>query len=332
MASSQTVTPKALFNLPTAVSPQAASLIKFIEYPMDYARGLANINIPLYTIKVNDIEIPIGLKYHGSGIKVFDQSGWVGAGWSLTAEPNVVRSIQGTKDEKGFLDNDQLGSNDKDYLERLSRGILTDELPDQFYYSLLDKSGSFFFSRRPGVTGYTIKTLPYEPIQITRLGDNPVQFLQFKIVDEKGRQYFFGGDQREYTNLGDHTAWKGTKIISSNLLDTVSFKYYPAKEEPIIKAQSHYLTIDDMGSENFTEKTEDVVCDGGGVLIAPDEQFPKPLVIKHVNGSLYKYLYDKIQGKLVLYKQTDDYNQEEAYKMQVLYTNEIKFRGGASRF
>ena len=42
--------------------------------PMDYFREKANINIPIYTITVDDVSIPISLSYNTGGIKLNEVS------------------------------------------------------------------------------------------------------------------------------------------------------------------------------------------------------------------------------------------------------------------
>ncbi|HMH35088.1 MAG TPA: hypothetical protein VK543_18760 [Puia sp.] len=45
-------------------SPNSASLGKFGDYKVSMFTGLADINIPIYTIKSSRLELPIQLKYH----------------------------------------------------------------------------------------------------------------------------------------------------------------------------------------------------------------------------------------------------------------------------
>jgi len=59
-------------------SPDAQYLGKFGEIPVDLFTGRVNIEIPIYTIKYYDIEVPISISYHGGGIKVTDEAGAVG--------------------------------------------------------------------------------------------------------------------------------------------------------------------------------------------------------------------------------------------------------------
>ena len=65
------------------VSPQAASLGKYGDIPVNLATGRINYQIPLYMIKEGDIELPISLSYNSNGLLVNDVSGNVGIGWSI---------------------------------------------------------------------------------------------------------------------------------------------------------------------------------------------------------------------------------------------------------
>lgn len=63
------------------VSPEAAAVQKYVCYPVNHSTGLADIAIPLYTIKAGDLELPITLTYHSAGIKLHQLSGgWVQTG------------------------------------------------------------------------------------------------------------------------------------------------------------------------------------------------------------------------------------------------------------
>ena len=80
-------------------SSEAQSLGNFAEIPVDLYTGRTNINIPLLTISHNDIEVPISISYHGGGIKVDDECGSVGLGWTLNATGVVNRIVRGMPDE-----------------------------------------------------------------------------------------------------------------------------------------------------------------------------------------------------------------------------------------
>ncbi len=83
-------------SIPT--SPDMALLGRFGEIPVGHYTGTAQVSIPLYTAKTDNIEIPITLGYHTSGVKVADEATWVGLGWSLMPEGTISQEIRGQED------------------------------------------------------------------------------------------------------------------------------------------------------------------------------------------------------------------------------------------
>jgi YD repeat-containing protein len=86
----------------TPVSPNAASLGKYGETPVDYYTGLPNIGIPLFEIRSGTLSLPLSLSYHGVGIRVDEEASSVGLGWSLNAGGTIVRTIKGKDDFSPF--------------------------------------------------------------------------------------------------------------------------------------------------------------------------------------------------------------------------------------
>ena len=86
-------------------APNAASLGKYGAIPVDKFHALPNISIPIYTIQVDDISVPISISFHASGHKVGERASWVGLGWSLNAGGVITRSMQGGPDENGYFSN-----------------------------------------------------------------------------------------------------------------------------------------------------------------------------------------------------------------------------------
>lgn len=82
------------FNTPTSVA-----LGRLQQVPVSLFNGLANINIPLYTIKNKGLIVPISLQYNAGGIKPDDYPTWVGSGFSLSCGGSIVRIVNGLKDE-----------------------------------------------------------------------------------------------------------------------------------------------------------------------------------------------------------------------------------------
>jgi YD repeat-containing protein len=82
--------------------PTAASLGKYVDFPVSYFTGVPDISIPIYDLKDGDAELPITLSYHASGIRVSEVASWVGLGWALNAGGVIMRTVRGTADEGSY--------------------------------------------------------------------------------------------------------------------------------------------------------------------------------------------------------------------------------------
>ncbi len=73
------------FTLPEIIrpSPTVSQLMKFEEVNLSQYTGLPNIEIPLFSKNSNGLNYNLALKYQVSGIRVDEQSSWVGKGWAL---------------------------------------------------------------------------------------------------------------------------------------------------------------------------------------------------------------------------------------------------------
>lgn len=223
--------------LPNA--PNTAALGRFGDYQVNYFTGVPAISIPLYTISITGMEIPISLNYHASGVKVSDFASFVGLGWGLDAGGSIRRKMVGKPDEgaAGFLMGQTRELNEIDpatvdgeyYLNLVSTGMIDTE-PDIYSYNFPSHSGKFFFNREDG---YKPVNLPYAPVKVNKhWNSSAAENLWFDVLDEMGNYFHFGETVRESTssNYGGMvtagiSAWMLEKVISSNKADTVFFSY-----------------------------------------------------------------------------------------------------------
>jgi YD repeat-containing protein len=83
----------------TMPPPEAAGLSSQAVFDVSYYMGIANISIPIYTIKDKDLVLPITLDYTGSGgIQVSEEASWIGLGWNLNCTGVITRQVRGKDD------------------------------------------------------------------------------------------------------------------------------------------------------------------------------------------------------------------------------------------
>ncbi|MCD4711436.1 MAG: hypothetical protein K8R52_11375, partial [Bacteroidales bacterium] len=81
------------------MAPETSAILQFGKIEMNLAKGIPLIEIPIYELKVDDIDIPISISYDASGIKVNDIASCVGLKWSLNTGGMIGRNIIGEADE-----------------------------------------------------------------------------------------------------------------------------------------------------------------------------------------------------------------------------------------
>lgn len=161
------------FDIPT---PNAAELVRFGDIPVSYYTGKADINIPLYSLTVRDMTLPVTLDYNASGVLVNSLPSWLGDNWSLSAGGVITRIVQDVCDEYALPEGDTSTENDRvtyeyelcvnhnyfkshnvlpqiaDFSNVTSNQAVKDSVklrkcdfsPDIFYFNFLGKIGRFY--------------------------------------------------------------------------------------------------------------------------------------------------------------------------------------------
>ncbi len=226
-------------------APTASELGIYGTYPVNLASGLPNIEIPLYTVVSGDIQIPIKLKYHASGIKVNQVPSWVGLGWALDTGGLISLETRDTPDELEpnpytlpditALTN-TIGANPYDFqvpdvlnAEKYSR------VKDAYQISLPTVNGTFFLNSDND--GEVTTKFPPDQFKIYRHKvvnvHNP---YLYKIIDKQGLQYEFVDYEQSQLNKptsdgGTHihnTPYKSTWLlnkISNTKGDVLTYNY-----------------------------------------------------------------------------------------------------------
>jgi len=232
-------------------SPTAASLGKYGDIPVSYHTGIPDISIPIYTIKSGSLQLPVGLSYHASGLKVQEAAGWVGAGWALNAGGAITRTVVGAADDRGlstsivlkghytdygynsyYPDND-MGVMDLD----LTRGMADGE-PDLYFFNFGGYTGKFYFN-----DDRTPMLVPEQDLKIQPFLTDGRGFIGFIVTTPDGVKYYFGAkgnngpvDPIEITNpftlqygpsnsSAANSSWFLNKIVSADGMDSITLTY-----------------------------------------------------------------------------------------------------------
>jgi hypothetical protein len=177
-------------------SPNASEFEKYGDIPVSLTSGMVNVSLPLYTIKVGSLEIPITLSYNSNGLKTDEIPSYVGMGWSINAGGVINYEQRGLPDFSGsglgmftsgtynsldslkkFLRNQMTPQQANLYLEKLTEGELDGEF-DFYNFNIPGYSGAFYMD-----TNQRITTVPISNVRVQN---------NFNILDEKGNRFVFG--------------------------------------------------------------------------------------------------------------------------------------------
>nr|WP_315151435.1 RHS repeat domain-containing protein [uncultured Flavobacterium sp.] len=200
-------------------SPEANTLIKYVDVPVNYSTGVINHSIPIHNIKLKNLTVPITLSYQSSGFKPTEIASNVGLGWELNVGGKITQNVIGKNDIQSSspahnywdLPNnrdivvpqpqpdiyfgssetywtstrlDSLNGPNTDYtMFKTIEDYGLDTQADLFYFSTPTKSGKFFFG-----ANYETKQIPFGKEKIIfNSNGNP-----FEIIDIDGVKYKYG--------------------------------------------------------------------------------------------------------------------------------------------
>ena len=235
------------YSLP---SPEAMKLYQYLGYPVSPATGLIDIDIPLFNLKYYNCILPCSLKYHSSGIRIQDEPGSVGLGWSLSPGCRISRIVMGKPDDGVFQINDSIISeasyavsspSDESNFKTLLRCRIPASVCDDGYHPLDNQIGYLRYDTQPDIftiylpnhsvsfiirndyRGYQVEPINCTPLRIEPLTYKPnvrERFLAgFKVTDDNGCVYYFGEDpasMKSINNLQFVEPKTGNGISSNN--------------------------------------------------------------------------------------------------------------------
>ena len=249
-------------------SPEAASLFRFINVPVDYSTGVAEVSIPIYTIQTGSLSHPISINYRSSGRQVNDVTGAIGLGWNLNVGGIISRAIFGKPDGSNSVP--KLMKTEEE-LNSLRFKPSSSEMKTKGYAELYKYLTGFHYEYGVGasgfsgeskdseydifsysIPGYSGKFIIYdgEPLSISLDLVKIKNEGSFVITDELGVIYKFGGSLNPmYTNS---TEWLLSSIESPDKKHKISFKY----EDIRLTESKPYYTYNEISSTLTVEDGE----------------------------------------------------------------------------
>jgi len=241
-------------------APEAAALGKFVDMPVSLYTGTPQIDIPIYTLASYELQVPIMLKYHASGLKVDDLPSSVGAGWALSAASTVSRTMNIFPDESdlGYMSDltsgiyamsnffNQDGTINESYItsnanvvgqsnacelgindDNASMNIFiaanggVDLRPDEFFFTLPSGESAKFYFNREG----EIETLDQSPIELDYLveGDLIVSWI---ITGIDGTKYYYGQEGKYNSSVVTNPCKGDGELIVNTDGDTETLPVY----------------------------------------------------------------------------------------------------------
>lgn len=229
-------------------TPEAASFDQYLNTPAPAATGTINVDVPLYTIKLKDFNLPISLSYVTSGIKAKQLSNPAGIGWMLNAGGMVSRDIMGIADESsgGWYNTSYAEANAcKDGVLEQFYSNYKDPMPDIYSYNFNNNAGRFFYKKDKTLlftlqNSINIVKKPSFEFEITDNFGNRGVFDQFeKSVSRTVKRGYSWGPSSSGTVEGSGITVAKPSLIETPNNEEIRFEYIPYQYSTGIYTTGH---------------------------------------------------------------------------------------------
>ena len=249
-------------------SPEPASVVKYADVPFTHSTGMAEYNVPFYTLQGRELSIPIGLHYASGGIKLDEIAGVAGLGWTLQAGGCVTRTVVDMPDEyESYIMHHEMPAGplltalenrvDTTFAMSYLRDLLYHRIDgslDRYSYSICGLSGSFVIQDDGDVFH-----LSGDGVQVgySRSADGSVETFTLRGPDgtvytcsEKETATHDGrGDSPMTPTSGEPDRWSATtawhlkSVRSRSGLETAELTYSdPAEWKRVVRASCRTVT------------------------------------------------------------------------------------------
>ena len=192
-------------------SPDATSFVNSNFLPLDEYAGKANIIIPIYSINLDGLEIPISLSYDTGGVKINTTSSTVGLNWSLNTGGLISKETLGINDmDSEFVMNPEYSGSGGAYV---SYGFLRHLLYNSDGYPIadagIDNQPDKFHVLAPGLSTNFTHKYDGSPIEL-RKNNNIIKspFTDPNFLFEPFQKTLMGGGLYSLVNFTTKDGFK----------------------------------------------------------------------------------------------------------------------------
>ena len=255
-------------------SPNSTSQVEGTNVPVNYYTGVATVSVPLYTIQAdNGAQIPIGLQYNTTGIKVSQIASSAGLGWQLITGGAITRVMRDKPDENREFD----GRATKAIVEdHMNGGKKYDHEKDMFYFSFPGGGGRMILGASPHVPTNCIPIGGGTPVNCDEFEMDDFSFnttkihtlpssnmkIEFRksgklesywiITDMSGNKYYFGEsvNSREVTTSNSRELYGGfpseteLEFVSTWKLTRIEYANQPSDKQILFHYTKRTLVQD----------------------------------------------------------------------------------------
>lgn len=226
-----------LSSKPPALLPPSPDAFQFTRYgnlPIGLSTGAAQFSLPIYTVRSGALSHAVSIGYSTNGVKVDEQAGRTGLGWSLRAGGVITRTVMDKPDGgagiqptyyHGNLSTTPGNRSLYDYASQASNNTPPDFQPDEYSFSMDGLSGKFTQRENGSFAQFNASgvRIAKNTNGFLLTAPNGVQY-QFYLT-ESARNYSYPlGSTMQWVPSPEPTAWYLTKVLAPNG-DSIVFHY-----------------------------------------------------------------------------------------------------------
>ncbi len=300
-------------NIP---SPGAFQLTQYGDNPINEFNGRLSTNIPLYTYKWGNLELPISLSYDAAGVKVDDLPTWTGINWTLQAGGVISRIVKDMPDEYAPT---RIHLSDAEII-RTTESDCSPDTAQYFDYGVTpsqqDKEVDLFSFSFPGYSGTFYIDFDGK-VQLTKMDSElkidisnffTVHNNQIIITTPNGVKYHFGGVNATEISAG-YSGSKQGAIFSST-------SFYLFKIEHPVNGVINLEYEATTGNQIYSINKSSYV--GHPLAIPSSEQLP---LVQQVSALKSNTFVTHVYQSKFLSKITGENSLEEVIFNTTQYTN-----------